>query len=174
MEIETFCHNLPELLAGVPVPSRIETAAHEIADFFRVTPHEIAFFRIDDGRTATFLWPPPKSGAMTSVPLKAFATSLMSATAREARAFLDNAFCHTPHLHMFEHMLADSQQRIPVQKIMSVPVVDHGTLIGVLQVSHKGLTAEAAGTDFSEQNLEQLSAIASAIAPFCPRTTPLP
>lgn len=167
MEIETFCRNFSELLAGMPAVRRIETASHEIAHFFAVAPHEVAYFRIDGGRSATFLWPPPKSGAMTSVPLKAFATSLMSATAREERSFLDNTFHATPHLHMFEHMLADREQRIPVQKIMSVPVIAHGTLIAVLQVSRKGSTRDTAGPDFTPLDLERLVAIADALAPLC-------
>lgn len=167
MEIENFCRNLSELLTGMPVSLRIETAAHEIASFFAVKPHEVAYFRITDGRSATFVWPPPKSGAMTSVPLKAFATSLMSATAREERSFVDNTFHATPHLHMFEHMLADQEQRIPVQKIMSVPVIDHGTLIAVLQVSRKGKSHDAAGPDFTPADLAQLVTISSTLAPLC-------
>lgn len=50
-----------------------------------------------------------------------------------------------------------SQEQMPIQKIMSVPVAaSGGVVMGVVQVSRKGLDASLAGADFTSKDLKQL------------------
>jgi hypothetical protein len=50
-----------------------------------------------------------------------------------------------------------SQEQMPIQKIMSVPVAaSGGAVMGVVQVSRKGLDASLAGADFTSGDLKQL------------------
>jgi hypothetical protein len=50
-----------------------------------------------------------------------------------------------------------SMEQMPIQKIMSVPVVrTGGEVMGVVQVSRKGLDASGSGADFTSEDLKQL------------------
>ncbi len=54
---------------------------------------------------------------------------------------------------------------MPIQKIMSVPVTRDGrNVIGVVQVSRKGLDPSLAGTDFSQEDLKQLEQAAEILS----------
>lgn len=161
MTAEEFCPHFTRLLTSAPSDQRLELAARQIAAFFAIEPHEVGIFLVDSsGRTATFRWP-PHSGSAINIPLKSFVSSLVATTARERRGLIDNDFAKTPHLHMFEHGLSEREQRVEVQRIMSVPVSGaDGALRSILQISRKGRTLEESGPAFSELNLKALERIA--------------
>lgn len=165
MTVEGFCQHFSRVLSTINSDLRLELAAREIAAFFAAEPHEVGFFQVDSsGRTATFRWP-PHAGSAINIPLKTFISSLVSETARERRGLIDNHFVKTPHLHMFEHGLAERDQRLPVQRIMSVPVADaDGTLRWILQLSRKGQTLEESGPAFTTLDLQALERIAMEFA----------
>lgn len=166
MTIDLFCRHLARLLLPLDPTARVAATAHELAGFFQVEPHEVGIFVVDSQqRTANFAWP-PHTGRAINLPLKSFTTSLVSATARERRGLIDNAFATTPHLHMFEHGLVEREQRQTIQKVMSVPVSHNQALRWIVQVGRKGNTAAEAGPDFTAENLQQLERIAEAIAPL--------
>ena len=53
----------------------------------------------------------------------------------------------------------------PIEKLMSVPVQnDQGVVLGVIQISRKGLDASAAGPDFTNEELHHLERSAGIIA----------
>jgi hypothetical protein len=58
-----------------------------------------------------------------------------------------------------------SQEQMPIQKIMSVPVTSsEGNVMGVVQVSRKGLDASLAGADFTNEDLKQLEQAAEILS----------
>jgi GAF domain-containing protein len=58
-----------------------------------------------------------------------------------------------------------SQEQMPIQKIMSVPVASSGgNVMGVVQVSRKGLDASLAGADFTSEDLKQLEQAAEILS----------
>jgi len=58
-----------------------------------------------------------------------------------------------------------SQEQMPIQKIMSVPVATSGgNVMGVVQVSRKGLDPSLAGADFTGEDLKQLERAAEILA----------
>jgi len=172
MTTESFSRYLFRLLSSAEESLRLELAARSLAAFFDVEPHEIAFFRIDATcRFANLRWPASSTTASTTIPLRTFATSLLSATAQKRHALIDNAFAQTRHLHMIEHSLTESTERIPIQKIMSVPVPYQGELRWVLQVSRKGSTPEAAGPDFTGDDLKDLETLAKPLSSFALEAT---
>ena len=57
------------------------------------------------------------------------------------------------------------QEQMPIQKIMSVPVGhSDGSVIGVIQISRKGLDPSVAGADFTNDDVKQLEQIGEIIA----------
>lgn len=165
MTIDAFSQRLADILSSLGEEEPAPVMAREVASFFDVEPHEVGLFQIDNsGRLAIFRWPPQRSDNLATIPLKSFATSLVSATARERRATVDNAFAATPHLFIYERGLAEKEQRIPVQKIMSAPVSDGDRLRWIVQVSRKGASPQEAGPDFTPADLQDLEKIAAVIA----------
>lgn len=165
MDFDSFLEQFVGTLTRTQPVLRMEAAATGIARYFAVQTHEIGFFQVDTAsRLAYFRWPLPKNGNTITFPLKSFSSSLVTTTARQRQGILNNSFGSTPHLHMFEHTLADPEQRISIQKIMSVPVADDEKLRWIIQVARKGNTIGEAGPDFTASDLEQLEKIATALA----------
>ena len=56
-------------------------------------------------------------------------------------------------------------EQLPIQKIMSVPVAPSGgNVMGVVQVSRKGLDPSLAGADFTGEDLKQLERAAEILS----------
>jgi len=163
MSFDGLFAKLKSSLAGVTDPSaRLCVVAEEIAAYYGVRPHEIGLFSVDAKKhEITFRWP-VSMAKVGHIPLNAV-NSLVAKTANEKVATLDNAFAHTRHLFMFEHMLADKTERITAQKVMSAPIITEGAVAGVIQVVRKGASPLEAGDDFTQQNLSDLERIAAVL-----------
>jgi GAF domain-containing protein len=75
------------------------------------------------------------------------------------------------HVNLFESVKLGaqeedrSQDQMPIQKIMSVPVaVSGGQVVGVVQISRKGLDGLGAGADFTSEDLKQLEQAAEILS----------
>lgn len=163
MTVEKLLENIDARLAAAAMPEeKLKAVAEEVAVFFGVHSHEIGLFSVDTrNHSINFRWP-LSMAQVGHIPLKAV-NSLVAKTANEKLPILDNTFAKSRHLFMFEHMLAEKSERIPVQKIMSVPVTTGGAATGVIQVTRKALAVEEAGDDFSSANLADLEKIAAKI-----------
>ena len=59
----------------------------------------------------------------------------------------------------------DTSRQMPIQKIMSVPLASsEGKILGVVQVSRKGVDISLAGADFTGDDLKQLEQAAQILA----------
>jgi len=59
---------------------------------------------------------------------------------------------------------AKKEERHPIQKIMSVPLLVDGKVVGVVQVSRKGKSPTTAGADFTIRDLTSLVTTAGVLA----------
>ena len=99
-------------------------------------------------------------------------SAVAARTAATRTPLLSNSFLRVKHVSLFEAvrlgMAAEedrSLDQMPIQKIMSVPVTrPGGEVMGVVQVSRKGLDAPSAGADFSGEDLKLLEQAAEVIA----------
>jgi GAF domain-containing protein len=164
MDIGEFEGKFGARLTGLPPgEERVELAAVTLCKVFKVKPEEVAIFAMDgSGEALGFLWPKQLRTA-GSVPISAH-QSLVVRTVESAKAHVDNSFAATQHVSIFEHFRRDSSG-MPIQKIISAPVVSGGVVKGVIQVSRKGETREAAGDDFTAGDLAVLVRLAGVIAP---------
>ena len=161
MQITEICGKLEALLSARQVnEEKIEVSVDALCRIYSVQPDEVAIFAFDpDDDSFSFTWPKVmrKSG---SIPLTAN-RSLVAITARERRRIVNNSFTSTPHLFVFESF--GSQKTPPIQRIMSVPMLNGDELRGVIQVSRKG-DDTAATKSFSEPELVALGEIANVMA----------
>lgn len=170
MKIPEFCQTLDKALAGQADPeARMRTICNALQQAFKVREDEVAIFRLDpETQDLGFLWPKKlvKSGR---VPIST-RDSLLARTAREGKPHLDNRFPNTRHASIFEKIsLGDPKAKertpaLPIQKIMSAPLLQGTQVMGVVQVSRKGLDPETAGPDFSPAELDAFAYIINAIA----------
>ena len=156
---------LESMLSESPSSDRV---CLKLAHILRVRRSEVALLRLDKG-SLRFIFPPELRSAGV-LPLTGSAVAARTAATRTA--LLSNAFMRVKHVSLFEAVKLGagaeeedrSQEQMPIQKIMSVPVLRSGNVMGVVQVSRKGLDASLAGEDFTGEDLKQLEQAAEILS----------
>ena len=86
-------------------------------------------------------------------------SALAARTARENRPEINNNFTAVRHASVFEGVRTATTSGEAIQKIISAPILCEGTVVGVMQISRKGLNALDAGADFSTDDLGKVLAV---------------
>ncbi len=155
---------LESMLSQSPSSDRV---CLKLARILRVRGSEVALLRLEKG-SLRFVFPPELRSAGV-LPLTGSAVAARTAATRTP--LLSNSFMRVRHVSLFEAVKLGaevedrSQEQMPIQKIMSVPVAtSEGNVMGVVQVSRKGLDASLAGADFTGEDLKQLEQAAEILA----------
>lgn len=152
--------DLENMVSESPSADRV---CMKLAQILRVRRSEVALLRLEKGNLR-FVFPPELRSAGV-LPLSGSAVAARTAATRTP--LLSNTFMRVKHVRLFEAVKLGaveedrSLDQMPIQKIMSVPVMRTGTEVkGVVQISRKGLDASVAGADFTNEDLKQLERIA--------------
>src|SRR6202045_5562163 len=155
---------LESMLSESPSSDRV---CLKLAQILGVRRSEVALLRLEKG-SLRFIFPPELRSAGV-LPLTGSAVAARTAATRAP--LLSNAFMRVKHVSLFEAVKLGAEaedrslEQMPIQKIISVPVVvPDGNVMGVVQVSRKGLDPAVAGADFTNENLKQLERIAEVLA----------
>jgi len=156
---------LERMLSGSP---RLEDVCLRVAKLLHVRRCEVALLRLEKN-SLRFIFPPELRSA-GAIPVNGPAVAARTAATRTP--LLSNTFARVRHVSLFEAIkLAGEEEedrrleQMPIQKIISVPVVQaSGKVMGVIQVSRKGPDPALAGTDFSAEDLKQLEQAARLLA----------
>jgi GAF domain-containing protein len=159
---------LAELEAMLSESPTTDQACRKLATLLGVRRSEVALLRLEKG-SLRFIYPPELRSAGV-LPLSGSAVAARTAATRSP--LLSNNFMRVKHVSLFEAVklgkAADeedkAQEQMPIQKIMSVPAVRDGQVIGVVQVSRKGLDASLSGSDFTAEDLKQLERASDIVA----------
>jgi len=93
--------------------------------------------------------------------------SLAAKTIREKRGEFVNNFANYKHPTVFEAVdLSDDEKAVPIQKIMSSPMIVDGKVVGVIQISRKARPGEPVGPDFTHADLAQLASVGSVLGKY--------
>ena len=138
-----------------------------LAKIFRVQSTEVALLRLESG-LLRFIFP-EHLRTTGAIPLSSKAVAAHTALSKKAEIF--NNFARVKHAGIFEtirHNETGSEESAPppapIQKLMSVPIIDRGTtVVGVIQISRKGLDPKFA-QDFSREDLHDLELAAGLLA----------
>jgi len=158
--------DLEQMLPGSPTSDK---ACLKLAQILGVRRSEVALLRLEKN-SLRFIFPPELRSAGV-LPLSGSAVAARTASTRTP--LLSNTFMRVKHVSLFEAVKLGaevdeddrSQQQMPIQKIMSVPIArSEGDVVGVVQISRKGLDASLAGADFTADNLRQLEQAAEILA----------
>jgi len=152
-----------KMIDDAPTPERV---CVKVAQLLRVERNEIALMRLEKG-SLKFIYPGELRSA-GAIPLTGSAVAARTAVTRAP--LLSNTFARVKHVSLFETVKlgivneSERAEQMPIQKIISVPVSDpDGDVIGVVQLSRKGLDATLAGIDFTVEDLAQLEKAAQVI-----------
>ena len=148
----------------------VDLICAELAKMFGVRSTEVGILRLD-GELLTFLYP-AELQAVGCIPISG--SGVAARTAATKKAELYNNFATIPHRTVFElvklkdpEIKEDEHPRI--QKLMSAPVLgEENAVLGVVQVSRKGVNPGAAGPDFTGEELQDLERIARRVATLRP------
>jgi hypothetical protein len=155
--------NMGELESMVDDSPSSDRACLKLAQILNVRRNEVALLRIDKG-SLRFVYPPELRSAGV-LPLSGSAVAARTATTKAP--VLSNSFMRVKHVSLFEAVKLGAEvedrslEQMPIQKIISVPIVlTDGNVMGVVQVSRKGLDPAVAGADFTNEDLKQLERMA--------------
>ena len=156
--------DLERMLSESPSSDRV---CLKLAQILHVRGNEVALLRLDKG-SLRFIFPPQLRSAGV-LPLTGSAVAARTAATRTP--LLSNTFMRVKHVSLFEAVKLGageedrSQEQMPIQKIMSVPVAPSGgNVMGVVQVSRKGLDQSLASADFTDEDLKHLQQAAEILA----------
>ena len=149
-------------------PENISKIAAELSRSFGIHDDEVALFKIEQAQLK--FMHPTKLSTVGMIPLNSNAVA--ARTANTKRPEIINNFSHLRHASVFESIPVDSKTRtkkpeksaMVIQKMMTVPVVGPGGVVGVIQLSRKGATQPSAGPDFQPGDLQKLLAAANVLA----------
>ena len=138
-----------------------------LAQIFHVQQTEVAILRLDRG-LLRFIHPEELKTA-GSIPISSSSIAAHTAISKKSEIF--NNFARVKHASIFETIKlgdregVDDRQPLPIQKLMSAPVIDQDAgVLGVIQISRKGSDPAYAGADFSREDLHELELAASILA----------
>jgi len=155
--------DLEQMLPESPSP---ESVCVKLAKILRVHRNEVALLRLEKN-SLRFIFP-PELRAAGMLPLSGSAVAARTAATRTS--LLSNSFSRVKHASLFESVKLgivedDAAQQMPIQRIMSVALASpEGSILGVVQVSRKGLDPSLAGPDFTGDDLKQLEKAALILA----------
>ncbi|MBI4460382.1 MAG: GAF domain-containing protein [Acidobacteria bacterium] len=139
--------------------------AQQVAKVFSVRADEVAILQLSDNASILRFVYPSKLQKVGSIPMTT-TNSLAVRTVREKRPEMINNFPAQKHPTVFEAVTLDpaAQEKQPIQKIMSAPLLADGKPIGVVQISRKGKSPTTVGADFSIRDLTTLISTAGLLA----------
>jgi hypothetical protein len=154
-------------VGGFPADDALKKLAVQLGNAFGARKDEVAILRVSpDGKALRFLYP-VKLQKVGEIPLTT-AHSLATKTIRDRRGEIVNNFSVYKHPTVFESVdLSAEEKANPIQKIMSVPMVAEGKVMGVIQISRKGHPGDQIGPDFTPKDVTELAAVGSILGKYC-------
>jgi hypothetical protein len=151
------------LLAG---DCTLDEVCLELAKMFAVRWTEVGVLRLE-GELLRFVHPAELNSA-GCIPVSGSAVAARTASAKTS--VLHNNFTNVPHHSVFELIKvkdpkSNSEDYPKIQKLISAPILgEREELLGVVQVSRKGVSPSAAGPDFTTDDIRQLERAARRVA----------
>jgi hypothetical protein len=152
--------------AGPPSDQDWNRLAAQISNGFKARKEEVAILRLSaDAKVLSFIFP-IKLSYIGAIPITT-THSLAAKTIREKRGEFVNNFANYKHPTVFEAVdLSDDEKAVPIQKIMSSPMIVDGKVVGVIQISRKARPGEPVGPDFTHADLAQLASVGSVLGKY--------
>ncbi len=130
----------------------------KIAKYLSVKTDEVAILGVSVRWKHLHFLVPQALKNVGFIPLSSNA-ALAARTVRESRPEINNNFSAVRHASVFEGVRSTTTSGEAIQKIVSAPILCEGKVVGVMQISRKGMTAIEAGPDFTAEDLGRVLAL---------------
>jgi hypothetical protein len=141
-----------------------ERIVKRVSGAFGVKPDEVAILLLTtDGKHLRFVSPRQfaELGMIPVTKRDSIAVNILGKRVGEAQ----NNVPQVRHVAFFESIKLRDRPA-PIQKMITVPVLNRGEAVGVAQISRKGETPGAAGSDFSGSDVQKAQEVFAAVAPY--------
>ena len=147
-----------------------ERVVKYVASAFAAKGDEVAILFLTSDRKHLRFAAPRKFFDLGTIPITKRDSIAVNIFGRKAGEAMNNVPM-VKHVAFFESVkLRD--RAVPIQKMITVPILDEGEAIGVAQVSRKGENASEAGPDFSQADANKAQEIFAAVAPLLLKALP--
>jgi hypothetical protein len=151
-----------QLTSGAPVDEGLLSAiCGAIGAFAGVLDDEVALLRLTDDYLRFVL--PAKLQSSGVIPVQSM-VALAAQIARERQPVIVNDFALRSHARVFEEIGPKDRRNLPIQKMLAAPVFRGDQLVGVVQLSRKGVEARTCGPDFTASDAIRLRGIVELLA----------
>ena len=147
-----------------------ERVVKYVAGAFGAKTDEVAIlFLTTDARHLRFV-APRKFADLGTIPVTKRDSIAVNIFGRKAGEAMNNVPM-VKHVAFFESVkLRD--RAVPIQKMITVPILSDGTAIGVAQISRKGDTPSQAGPDFTDADVRRAQELFNGVAPHLQAARP--
>ena len=108
---------------------------------------------------------PRKFADLGTIPISKRDSIAVNVLARKAGEAMNNVPM-VKHVSFFESVKIRDRPAVPIQKMITVPILLRGDAVGVAQVSRKGDTAVDAGPDFTTADVSRAQDLFAKISPY--------
>lgn len=136
----------------------LPTIGERVAQYLGVKTDEVAILGVSHRWRHLHFLVPLALKNVGFIPLTSN-SALAARTARESRPEINNNFTSLRHASVFEGVRTATSSGEAIQKIISAPILCDGKVVGVMQVSRKGLNVLECGADFTADDLGKILAI---------------
>jgi hypothetical protein len=147
-----------------------ERIVRHVAPLYSAQNDEVAILMLTaDGKHLRFA-APRKFADLGTIPITKRDSIAVNVLGRKEGEALNNVRM-VRHVSFFESVkLRD--RAMPIQKMITVPIIDGGQPVGVAQVSRKGETPAEAGPDFTEADTRRAQAVFTEVGPYLVKARP--
>jgi len=147
-----------------------ERVVKAVSQEFACKQDEVAILLLSiDGRHLRFI-APRKFAELGSIPTTKRDSIAVGVLSRRAGEVINNVPM-VKHVTFFESIKIKDKP-VPIQKMVTTPLVVRGQPVGVAEISRKGETIRDAGADFTPADLHHAQEIFAGIAPFLAEARP--
>ena len=137
---------------------------------FAVKADEVAILVMtSDAKQLRFV-APRKLADLGTIPVSKRDSIAVNILAKRAGEAMNNVPM-VKHVAFFESVKL-REKVVPIQKMITVPILSSGQAVGVAQISRKGETPAQAGPDFTPGDVKKAEELFAAVAPFLVEARP--
>jgi hypothetical protein len=141
-----------------------ERIVKRVSGAFGVKADEVAILVLTaDGKHLRFV-SPRQFAELGTIPVTKRDSIAVNILGRKAGEAINNVPM-VRHVAFFESVKLRDRP-VPIQKMITVPILNRGDAVGVAQISRKGETPGAAGSDFSPSDVQKAQDIFESVAPY--------
>lgn len=147
-----------------------ERVVKSVCQMFGTKADEVAIlFVTSDAKHLRFV-APRKFADLGTIPVTKRDSIAVNILGKQAGEAINNVPM-VKHVAFFESVKLRDRV-LPIQKMITVPILKDGAAVGVAQISRKGESAVDAGPDFSQGDVRRAQEFFEAVAPYLVETRP--